>query len=263
MNINILKMIDNNKVYAIIPARSGSKGIKDKNISLLNGYPLFAYSIAAAKKAKLIDRVIVSTDSEKYAELAKDYGAETPFLRPKEISGDQATDLEFMQQAIEWFYENENYVPAYWVHLRPTCPLRKDGIIDDALRKIMNKPSATALLSVDAPTNILTPYKWLLKDGENLKSIFFDTIDDANRPRQSYPEAYMRTVIVDILKTETIVKQNSLFGNEVLCYESKNMYDIDDLRTFKECEDVLRQGKFDELTKYLRGVKREDAFGQV
>lgn len=254
MNLDILKKIKKNKNYAIIPARSGSKGIKNKNISSLNGYPLFAYSIAAAKQAKLIDRVIVSTDSEEYAELAKEYGAEIPFLRPKEISGDQATDLEFMQHAIEWFFENENQVPEYWVHLRPTCPLRQEGIIDDALRKIMNKPSATALLSVDMPTNILTPYKWLLKDGDNLKSIFFDTIDEANRPRQSYPDAYIRTVIVDILKTETIVEQNSLYGKEVLSYESKNMYDIDDMSAFQECEEVLKQGKFNELTKYLRGV---------
>ncbi len=256
MKSQMLGCIVKDKVYAIIPARCGSKGIKNKNIFPLGRYPLFTYSIAAARQAKLVDRVIVSTDSEEYAKLAVQYGAEAPFLRPQELSGDMATDLQFMQHAIEWFYKNEKMLPEYWVHLRPTCPLRKKGIIDDALDKIIKEPTSTALLSVDAPLDILTPYKWLLKEDEYLKSIFFDTIDEANRPRQSYPKAYIRTVIVDILKTRTIVETDSLFGSRVLCFESKNMYDIDDITAFKECENILNQGGFDELINYLQEVGR-------
>ena len=104
MNSEILEHIDIGKVFAIIPARSGSKGVKNKNIRPLNGYPMIAYTIAAAKLSKNIDRVIVSTDSEQYAEIARKYGAETPFLRPAEISGDRSTDIEFMRHAINWFY---------------------------------------------------------------------------------------------------------------------------------------------------------------
>ena len=120
MDKKILEHIDKGKVFAIIPARSGSKGVKNKNIRLLNGYPMIAYTIAAAKLSENIDRVIVSTDSEQYAEIAQKYGAEVPFLRPAEISGDTSADIEFMQHAINWFYENEGKVPEYWLHLRVT-----------------------------------------------------------------------------------------------------------------------------------------------
>ena len=90
-------------VFAIIPARSGSKGVKDKNIKKLHGHSLLEWSINAAKKSKLIDRVFISTDSSQYAEIAKGYGAESPFLRPAAISGDTASDLDFIMHAIdEW-----------------------------------------------------------------------------------------------------------------------------------------------------------------
>ena len=95
-------MINKQMVYAIIPARSGSKGVKNKNIMQLDGHPLMAHSIVAAKKCKTIDRVIVSTDSEEYAEIARQYGAETPFIRPKSISGDAATDIEFFKHFVDF-----------------------------------------------------------------------------------------------------------------------------------------------------------------
>ena len=125
------------EVFALIPARSGSKGIPDKNIKLLDGVPLIAYSIAAALQSSIIDRVIVSTDSEEYAEIARHYGAEVPFIRPINISGDKATDVQFFEHAINWLQENDNYVPEYIVHLRPTTPFRNPEIIDDAISKFI------------------------------------------------------------------------------------------------------------------------------
>ena len=98
-------------VIAIIPARSGSKGVPGKNIALLGGYPLIAYSIAAAKLSG-IDRVLVSTDSEEYALITRRYGAETPFVRPDEISSDQSTDFEFMRHAIDWMIRARMDSPA-------------------------------------------------------------------------------------------------------------------------------------------------------
>ena len=144
-------MNESSKVTAIIPARSGSKGIADKNILLINNKPLIAFSINAALKSENIDRVIVSTDSEKYAEIARFYGAETPFLRPKNISSDTSTDLEFFEQAINFFEENDNYVPEYFVHLRPTTPLRDPKVMDEAIDKFLNADkSYTALRSCHA-----------------------------------------------------------------------------------------------------------------
>ena len=96
-----------NDVVAIIPARSGSKSVAHKNIKLLSGHPLIAYSIAAAQLSKSIGRIIVSTDSEHYAGIAKKYGAEVPFIRPAKLSEDKSGDREFLEHAMEWMAENE------------------------------------------------------------------------------------------------------------------------------------------------------------
>ena len=114
MNKSILDLIKKDSVYAIIPARAGSKGVKNKNIKCLKGYPMLAYSIAAAKLCGNVSRIIVSTDSEQYADIAESYGVKVPFLRPKEISGDKSTDIEFMEHAINWLAENEHEVPEYF-----------------------------------------------------------------------------------------------------------------------------------------------------
>ena len=135
------------EVIAIIPARSGSKTLTDKNITLLSNHPLIAYSIAVAKASKKIDRVIVSTDSQHYAEIASLYGAEVPFLRPVEYATDESTDRDFLVHAMSWMNEFERNIPEYWVHLRPTTPLRDPLIVDQAIEIIMQKNNATSLRS--------------------------------------------------------------------------------------------------------------------
>lgn len=252
MDCKIMEKVNKGQVVAIIPARSGSKGVKDKNIRLLNGYPMIAYTIAAAKLSKQIDRVIVSTDSEKYAEIARSYGAEVPFLRPAEISGDESTDLEFMQHAIQWCYENEGSVPEYWVHLRATCPLREPKVIDGGIEKMKEHPEATCLLAVSLVEHFLTAFKWLIKDGEQyVKSIFFEDNDQANLPRKSYPDAYIPTTYVDVLTTKCIVEKNVLHGDKMVCYETEETIDID-------CEEDLHRVReanpesYEMIFQYLR-----------
>ncbi len=149
-------------VIAIIPARSGSKGVPGKNIALLGGHPLIAFSIAAAKLAG-IERVLVSTDSEEYASVAMRYKAEIPFMRPAEISSDQSTDFEFMRHAMDWMVEKENSASEYWLHLRPTTPLRDPQILKDALELIQQHPEASSLRSGhEVPES---PFKWFyMKD---------------------------------------------------------------------------------------------------
>ena len=111
-------MIEKNTIYAIIPARAGSKGVKNKNIRCVKGYPLLAYAIAAAKNCEYVSRIIVSTDSEEYAKIARYYGAETPFLRPAEFATDTSPDIEFMEHAIKWLADNEGKLPEFFMHLR-------------------------------------------------------------------------------------------------------------------------------------------------
>src|SRR3989344_4048865 len=124
------------KVLALIPARGGSKSIPRKNIVNLGGFPLIAYSIAAAKLAQRIDRIIVSTDSQEIAEVSKKYGAETPFMRPAEYANDTSPAIEFFQHTLKWFAENENYEPDYMVQLFPTTPLRDPTLVNQAIEKI-------------------------------------------------------------------------------------------------------------------------------
>ncbi len=227
MNSNILKSIKKDSVCAIIPARSGSKGVKNKNIKLLCGYPMLAYSIAAAKLSQMIDRVIVSTDSEEYALLANKFGAETPFLRPAEISQDNSTDLEFMQHCINWLWENEHSVPEYFVHLRPTNPLRQLTYIDEAIVKIKNESDSSSLRSAHLASN--TPYKWFeLSDKGYFKSILGDrTNDEANNPRQKFKDVYIPNGYVDVLKTEFIVTNDLIHGQNMLPFIVPESVDVD------------------------------------
>ena len=150
-------------IVAIIPARSGSKSLQDKNIALLSGHPLIAYSITAAKCSALIKRVIVSTDSERYASIAVQYGAEVPFLRPAEFSTDNSTDRDFLVHAMSWLEQNKQIRPEYWVHLRPTTPLRDPKIIDNAKKHDIRLaletdlcPEIFADLLYKFPTDVVT-----------------------------------------------------------------------------------------------------------
>ncbi|WP_027327686.1 cytidylyltransferase domain-containing protein [Helicobacter pametensis] len=141
-------MYQNKSFLAIIPARSGSKGLPDKNIKDLCGHPLMAWSIKAGLGSKYIDRVVVSTDSQEYADIAKSYGAEAPFLRPKELSLDTSTTFDSIKHTID-FYQNElNQIFDYIVLLEPTSPLRETEDIDNAIITLISNQKASSLVSV-------------------------------------------------------------------------------------------------------------------
>lgn len=146
-------MINELKILALIPARGGSKGIKNKNIISICGKPLIAYSIEAAKKSKYIDRILVSTDCSKIASVAKRYGAEPPFLRPSELAQDQSKSIEVIMHAIKYL-ENQGEVYDALVLLQPTQPLRTSGDIDMALETFISsgkKPLASVSEVDDHP----------------------------------------------------------------------------------------------------------------
>lgn len=255
MNGEILNHINKGQVYAIIPARSGSKGVKDKNIRLLNGYPMIAYTIAAARLTENIDRVIVSTDSEKYAEVAQQYGAEVPFLRPAEISGDTSIDIEFMQHAIKWFYENESSVPEYWVHLRPTNPLRDCKIICEAVKRFMEDKDADSLRSAHLAD--VSPFKWFLLNKNGYYVTFNGiSLDEANKPRQAFPDVYIPDGYVDVLRSSYIIKNNLLHGNKMIGFRSPESVDIDNVRDIEELERFVcrYQGQ---VMDYLKSFEKD------
>jgi CMP-N,N'-diacetyllegionaminic acid synthase len=231
------------QTIGIIPARGGSKGLPGKNIKLLNGYPLIAYSIAISKLVKDISRVVVSTDSLEIADIAKKYGAEVPFLRPAELAKDESPDIDFILHAVNWFKENENKIPDYIVHLRPTTPLRDPVIISRAIKKIKDNSFATSLRSAHPAAE--SPFKWFLRNEQG----FFEGLsiersnDDMNLPRQLFPIAYIPDGYVDILKTVFIINSQSLYGDKMLGFISPACTEVDSLEEFEFLEFELKKNK--------------------
>ena len=223
-------------VVVVIPARAGSKGIVDKNIKLLAGHPLIAYSIAVARLAKSIDRVIVSTDSEKYATIVREYGAEVPFLRPAEISGDISTDYDFVRHLIDWMLHNEGDIPRFLVHLRPTTPLRTGNSIDVAINRIKRTNSATALRSVHEMSE--SAYKAFEIDGDYLKSVGSNSfaLDAFNDPRQKFEKTYQANGYVDVIRTSYVIENNKLHGDHVIAFVTPRVTEVDTVDDFDYLE---------------------------
>lgn len=245
------------KILAIIPARSGSKSIPHKNIRSIAGKPLLAHSIEHAIKSELINRVIVSTDSEQYAELARSFGAETPFLRPEEISGDKSNDRDYFIHALKWFKDNEDYVPDICVQLRPTHPVRKIEDIDAMIRLLISNPDADSVRSV-VKNDTYTPYKmWLLDNNNELKPLMTNTgiHEHYNQPRQELPVTYFQNASVDVIRTSTITEKNSLSGDKILGYVMDAEYDIDN-----ELEFVRAEQKLLEITGKLNNEPKTYCF---
>jgi CMP-N,N'-diacetyllegionaminic acid synthase len=225
----------NQHVVAIIPARCGSKGVPDKNIIPLGGHPLIAYSITAAKLAG-IERVLVSTDLEIYGEIAAQYGAEVPFMRPAKLSKDKSTDYEFMHHAMSWVAKEENEIPEYWVHLRPTTPLRNPKILKDAIKCIQNHSEANSLRSAhQAPES---PFKWFLRDQCGYFQGLRDdlTPEKTNLPRQAFPKVFVPDGYVDIVRSSWVLKQPNLHGHKMYVYESPVCTEIDTQQDFEYLE---------------------------
>ena len=136
------------EVLAIIGARSGSKSVKDKNIALVDGKPLLGRIIETARSSRNVNRVIVSTDSPEYAAVAREYHAETPFLRPAELAGELSPEFEYVRHALQWLEANEGYVPDIAVRCMATVPLQRTEDIEGVIRLLADDPSAESAVVV-------------------------------------------------------------------------------------------------------------------
>ena len=223
-------------VVALIPARAGSKGVPDKNVRPLGGHSLIAWTIAACRRAASVDRVIVSTDSPEYAALAIAEGAEAPFLRPVEISGDNATDCEFIVHALDWLADAGEQ-PDYLVHMRPTTPLRDPRLIDAAVQAFTDAPHATALRSVHEMSE--SAYKTFeIAPGGQLKRVGSDStaLDAANNARQQFPKTFHANGYVDVLAAEFIRKAGLIHGDRVLPFLTPPVVEVDTEEDFARLE---------------------------
>ncbi len=232
------------KILAIIPARSGSKGLPGKNVKSLLQHPLLAYSILAAQQSKLITRIIVNTDSEEIASIAKQYGGEVPFIRPTELAQDNSTDLEVFEHQLNWMDKNENYSPDLIVQLRPTSPVRMDTWIDEAIEKLLASDADSIRGVTESP---LTPFKmWLLNennDGALEPLVKINGLKEPyNQPRQILPLVYWQIGTLDVIKAKIIRENNSLSGDKILPFiiDKKYAVDIDDVNTFYKAEEIIQ-----------------------
>lgn len=224
------------KIIAIIPARSGSKRIPDKNIRLCNGKPLIVYSIEQAKLSKYIDRVIVSTDSEYYADISREAGAEIPFIRPTELASDTAADLGVFRHTLRFLAENENYKPDIVVHLRPTHPVREVSDIDKMIEQLIDNETLDSVRSI-SPTKH-TPYKmWHMDSQNNISPVAVCDIKDAyNAPFQTLPTVYMQNACIDVIRANVISENNSMSGKNICGYIQNYDFDIDTESDFLRAE---------------------------
>ena len=221
-------MVGKLEVLALIPARGGSKGVPRKNIRDFAGAPLIAYSIAAALQAELITRVIVSTDDEEIAAVAREWGAETPFLRPSELAQDDTTDLPVFEHALQWLRENENYQPGIVIQLRPTSPIRPVGLLDEAIKKLLEHPEANCVRGV-VPSG-QNPFKmWRIGGNGQLEPLLSlpNMKEPYNAPRQELPKTYWQTGHVDVIRASTILEKGSLTGDIILPILIDPRYTVD------------------------------------
>ena len=230
-------MVDRPEVLALIPARGGSKGIPRKNIRDFAGAPLIAYSISAGLQSRHVTRVIVSTDDQEIAAVAREWGAETPFLRPAEFAQDDTTDLPVFQQALAWLAEHETYHPDFVVQLRPTSPVRPLGLIDQALELMFTNPQADCARGV-VPSG-QNPFKMWRIDPVSRQLVPLLSLPNIkepyNAPRQELPPTYWQTGQVDVIRASTILEKGSLTGEVVLpvLIDPRYTVDIDTIEDFQ------------------------------
>ena len=215
------------KILGFIPARAGSERVPNKNVRPLNGKPLIAYTIEAAKMSEYINRIVVSTNSEDIAGIARKYGAEVPFMRPEDISQPDSTEIEFFEHALDWFSENEMYIPDLIVLLYPTSPLRKTESIDSAIETMLAHPEADSLRSIKKCSE--HPHKmWQIEDGY-LKS-FVKGEKRCDTHTLSYhllPEVYIQNASIYITKPSTIRDKHSTTGNIIIPFIMDEIESID------------------------------------
>ena len=226
------------QTIAIIPARSGSKSIKNKNLKILGKKPLLAWAIEASIKSKLFSKVYVSTDSLKYSKIAQKFGNVQILLRPKKISNDLSSDYEMIQHAIDNIRDEYEFI----AHIRPTTPTRKISDLVGAVEIFINSDynslrsvhemSESAYKSVEIKNNILKPLKNLNKN-----------MDEINLPRQNFNKTFKPNGVIDIYRKKFILKKKILFGNKVLAYITKFTPEIDNLEDLNYIENIWRKKK--------------------
>lgn len=236
------------KILAIIPSRSGSKQIKHKNLIKILNRTLLEYAIIFAKECNIFDKIIISTDSVKYKNIVNKNNLEVPFLRPKNISKDTSTDLQFVQHCLKYLKKYENFKPDFIVHLRPTSPLRKIKNIKKGLSILINNNKLDSVKSISSSN--YSVFKTWFKNKKNLIRPVVDQNkkfkEPFNMPRQLLKENFIQTALFDIYRERTISKKNILSGDKIYGFITDEYLDIDG------SEDIKKSNKYMNLFKNFK-----------
>ncbi len=226
------------KNIAIIPARSGSKGLKDKNIRLLNGKPLMAYTIEAALKSKCFDTVMVSTDSKKYARIAKEYGAQVPFLRGDENSMDSASPWEVVKEVLDQYKAMGKEFDTFAL-LQPTSPLRNEKDIRNAYAELKEKnaKAVVSMCELECSMHLVNTLP------EDLSMKGFISNEQYNKRRQDIRPYYHFNGAIYISKVGSFYQHMNIYDDECYAYimDRNRSYDIDDKDDLKIVEALLKK----------------------
>lgn len=236
-------MINKKKIIAIIPARAGSKGLKNKNIKIINKKPLIYWSIKSLKKSKYVDKIIVSTDSKKIKAIAQSFGADVPFLRPKIISTDKAKTIDVIKHCLKFLKKKkENF--DYIVLLEPTSPLTTSFDIDDALRTLDKNKDADSLVSIAENIDCHPVFNINLNNNGIIKP-YLKKLDSPRR--QDLSKLFFYCGNIYISKINPLLKSKSFYQKDKTIGFKSNKWqslEIDDIYDFIYVESVMKYKKY-------------------
>lgn len=246
MKINLKKNIaGEKKVLAMIPARSGSKRIKDKNITEIKGHPLIAYSIASARQSKVFEDIICATDNELYAKIANQYGASVPKLRPKEISGDQSPDFEWVKFMLSVMLDLGKHYDAFAI-LRPTSPFRSAKGIQSAWLTLSQDTGADSIRAVELCSQ--HPGKMWSISGKRMAPILPYKNDETpwhSCQYPSLPKIYIQNASLEIAWTDVVERTFSISGHQIIPFvtEEYEGFDINYPEDISVALELISSGK--------------------
>jgi len=232
-------MYKDKKIIAIIPARGGSKGLKNKNIKDMCGKPLIAYTIENALKSKYLDEIMVTTDSQDIANISSEYGASVPFLRPDFLACDSATSIDTVLHTLDFYEKEFNTHFDYVILLEPTSPLREDDDIDNMIEKLLdNSDNFDSLSSI----GVINEHPSIVKKIEDNKLVPFCKELELTTRRQDNQEAYFPYGVGYLVNVEAFKDEKVFYTKRNDFYKIKRYqcYEIDDIYDFLAIENIIK-----------------------
>jgi CMP-N-acetylneuraminic acid synthetase len=230
------------RIIAFIFARGGSKGLPDKNIKMLNGKPLIAWSIEHAKSVKRVDRVIVSTDSEKIARIAREYGAEVPFMRPADLATDNSPEWLSWQHGLKYLENTDGCLPDLMLSIPTTAPLRNVNDIDKVIDEYKKSDTDIVIVVTESHRN---PFFNIVKEGVDGYINLLGSGDEVISRRQDCPKTYDITTIAYAARPSFVLNKNSIFEGRVrqVIVPKERSIDIDTLLDFEIAEHMIKKNE--------------------